>query len=82
MSYQEQEITKTSLLKHLKVMDSDEGIRIEDKGGFVFINKTSRRYCVNISKNGFDEFFYMYDAEEVLNSLTSKIDPMSKIFLY
>ncbi len=82
MSYQEQEIAKTNLLKHLKVLDSDEGIRVEDKIGFVFINKTSRRYCVNISKNGFDEFFYMYNAEEILNFLSSKLDPMSKIFLY
>jgi hypothetical protein len=82
MSYQEQEIAKTSLLKHLKDLDSDEGVRVEDKIGHIFINKTSRRYCVNISKNGFDEFFYMYDADEVLNFLSSKIDPMSKIFLY
>lgn len=82
MSYQEREIAKDSLPKHLRVLDSDEGIRIEDKIGFVFINKTSRRYCVNVSKNGFDEFFYMYNADDVLNFLANKIDPLSKIFAY
>ncbi|MGI0088530.1 MAG: hypothetical protein ACREBI_11330 [Nitrosotalea sp.] len=82
MSYQEREIAKDSLPKHLRVLDSDEGIRIEDKIGFVFINKTSRRYCVNILKNGFDEFFYMYNADEVLNFLANRIDPLSKIYLY
>lgn len=82
MSYQEREIAKDSLPKHLRVLDSDEGIRIEDKIGFVFINKTSRRYCVNISKNGFDEFFYMYSADEVLNFLANRINPLSKIFAY
>jgi len=82
MSYQEREITKDSLPKYLRVLDSDEGIRIEDKIGFVFINKTSRRYCVNVSKNGFDEFFYMYNADEVLNFLANKVDPLSKIFAY
>ncbi|MGI0101101.1 MAG: hypothetical protein ACREA7_00720 [Nitrosotalea sp.] len=82
MSYQEREIAKDSLPKHLRVLDSDEGIRIEDKIGFVFINKTSRRYCVNISKNGIDEFFYMYNADEVLNFLATKIEPVSKIYLY
>lgn len=82
MSYQEREIAKDSLPKHLRVLDSDEGIRIEDKIGFVFINKISRRYCVNVSKNGFDEFFYMYNADDVLNFLANKIDPLSKIFSY
>jgi len=82
MSYQEREIVKDDLPKHLQVLDSDEGIRIEDKIGFIFINKTSRRYCVNVSKNGFDEFFYMYNADEVLNFLANKIDPLSRIFSY
>ena len=82
MSYQEREIAKDSLPKYLRVLDSDEGIRIEDKIGFVFINKTSRRYCVNVSKNGFDEFFYMYNVDEVLNFLANKVDPLSKIFAY
>ena len=82
MSYQEREIAKDGLPKHLQVLDSDEGIRIEDKIGFIFINKTSRRYCVNVSKNGFDEFFYMYNADEVLNFLANKIDPLSRIFSY
>jgi len=82
MSYQEREIAKDSLPKYLRVLDSDEGIRIEDKMGFVFINKTSRRYCVNVSKNGFDEFFYMYNTDEVLNFLANKVDPLSKIFAY
>lgn len=82
MSYQEREVAKDSLPKHLRVLDSDEGIRIEDKDGFVFINKTSRRYCVNISKNGIDEFFYIYSTDEVLNFLVNRIESESKIYLY
>jgi hypothetical protein len=81
MSYHEREIPKESLKKYLKVLDSDEGIRIENGGGFVFINKTSKRYCIDISRNNHDEFFYMNDLNEVLDFLADKIKT-SRIFSY
>ncbi len=82
MSYQEREISKNSLEKYLKVLDSDEGIRIENKDEIIFINKTFKRYCIDISKNNQNEFFYMSDLCDVLNFLTNKITPTSKIFSY
>ncbi|MDE1726896.1 MAG: hypothetical protein KGH89_06480 [Thaumarchaeota archaeon] len=82
MSYQEREISKDSLPKQLRVLDSDEGVRIESETGFIFINKTSRRYCIDISKNGSDEFFYMNSVDDVLSFLTNKMDASSKIFSY
>lgn len=82
MSYQEREISKNSLEKYLKVLDSDEGIRIENKSGFIFINRTSKRYCVDTSENGHDEFSYMTSPNEVLSFLSNKMEPSSKIFSY
>ncbi|MDE1762647.1 MAG: hypothetical protein KGH88_00175 [Thaumarchaeota archaeon] len=82
MSYQEREISKDILEKHLRVLDSDEGIRIENGKEFVFINKTSKRYCVDISRNNHDEFLYMNDVREVLGFLANKIEPSSRIFSY
>lgn len=82
MSYQEQEISKESLEKHLRVLDSDEGIRIENNHELIFINKTSRRYCVNLSEGDQDEFIYMISASEVLSFLSDKMEPSSKIFSY
>lgn len=82
MSYQEREISKDSLQKYLRVLDSDEGIRIDNKTEQIFINKTSQRYCVNISKNGFDQFFYQDSLDETTRFLADKIDPSSKIFSY
>ncbi|MGI0047352.1 MAG: hypothetical protein ACREBB_09235 [Nitrosotalea sp.] len=82
MSYQEREISKDSLEKYLKVLDSDEGIRIENKTGFIFINRTSKRYCIDMSENKHDEFTYMTSVSEVLSFLSNKIEPSSKIFSY
>ncbi len=82
MSYQEREISRDSLEKYLKVLDSDEGIRIENKDEFIFINKTSRRYCIDVSKNNHDEFFYMNDLRDALHFLKDKINLTSKIFSY
>ena len=82
MSYQEREIAKDNLEKYLKVLDSDEGIRVENGAEFVFINKTSRRYCVNVSKDNKDEFLYMNEVSEVLRFLANKLGPNSKIFSY
>ncbi len=81
MSYQEREISKESLEKHLKVLDSDEGIRIENGDEFVFINKTSKRYCIDISRDNRDEFFYMNNLNEVLDFLANRIKTW-KIFSY
>ena len=82
MSYQEREIPKEKLVKFLKVLDSDEGIRIDNQGNHVFINKTARRYCIDISTNGRDEFVYKNDPQEVINFLKEIIKPSSKFFVY
>ncbi|HKU32929.1 MAG TPA: hypothetical protein VJR22_03685 [Candidatus Nitrosotalea sp.] len=81
MSYQEREISRENLEKYLKVLDSDEGIRIENKDEFVFINRTSKRYCIDISRNNHDEFFYMSDVHDVLDFLADRIKN-SRIFSY
>jgi hypothetical protein len=82
MSYQEREITKDNLEKYLRVLDSDEGIRIDNKTEHIFVNKTSHRYVVNVSKNGLDQFFYQNHLDEVMHFLAEKMDPSSKIFSY
>ncbi len=82
MSYQEREISKDSLQKYLRVLDSDEGIRIDNKTEQIFINKTSQRYCVNISKNGLEQFFYQDSLDDAMRFLADKIDSSSKIFSY
>ncbi len=56
MTYQERSITKDNLEKFLRSLDSDEGIRIDNESGHIFINKTLKRYCINISNNDKDEF--------------------------
>ncbi|MGA9229200.1 MAG: hypothetical protein WBV92_03530, partial [Nitrosotalea sp.] len=58
MTYQERSITKDNLEKFLRLLDSDEGIRIDNESGHIFINKTLKRYCINISNNDKDEFIY------------------------
>ncbi len=82
MSYQEREISQDKLEKYLRVLDSDEGIRIDDKDSHIFINRTSQRYCIEITKNGLDEFFYQYSLQNVMRFLSDKIVPSSKIFSY
>ncbi len=82
MSYQEKEIQKENLEKYIQVLDTDEGIRIDNNGSRIFLNKTGRRYCINISKNGHDEFIYKNNPLEVMNFLSDKIEPVSKIFAY
>ena len=82
MSYQEQEIPREKLEKYIQNLDSDEGIRIDNKTSLIFINKTARRYCINILKNGHDEFIYKNNPSEVMNFLADKIDSASKIFSY
>ena len=82
MSYQEQEIPKEKLEKYIQVLDSDEGIRIDNKTSLIFINKTARRYCINTSKNGHDEFIYKNNPAEVMSFLADKMDSASKSFAY
>ena len=82
MTYQEKEISKNQLEKFLKTLDLDEGIRIENKSNIIFLNRSAKRYCVNISSQGNDEFVYYSNAEEVLDFLNEKIEMTSKIFSY
>ncbi len=82
MSYQEREITSEKLEKYIQILDSDEGIRIDNKTSHIFINKTAMRYCIDISKNGHDEFIYKNSPAEVISFLADKIEPTAKIFSY
>ena len=82
MTYQEREITKNQLEKLLQTLDLDEGIRIENKSNMIFLNRSAKRYCVNISTQGNEEFFYHNSVREVLDFLNGKIDDASKIFSY
>jgi len=82
MSYQEREVPRENLEKSILVLDSDEGIRIDNKTSRIFINKTARRYCINMSENGRDEFIYKNNASEVMSFLSDKTESSSKIFSY
>ena len=82
MSYQEREITKDKLEKHVRVLDTDEGIRIDNQTELIFVNKTSSRYIVDISKNNLDQFYYLNSLNEVMQFLDDKIKSTSRIFSY
>jgi len=82
MTYQERSISKESLEKFLSTLDSDEGIRIDNELGHVFVNKTSKRYCINISSNGKDEFIYKNSIKDTMDFLQDYITKTSKIFSY
>ncbi len=82
MTYQERSISKDNLEKFLKSLDSDEGIRIDNEAGHIFINKTSKRYCINISSNGKDDFIYKISAKDTMDYLQNYISQTSKIFVY
>lgn len=82
MTYQEKEISKDQLAKAVQVLDLDDGIRIENQSYMIFLNKTAKRYCVNISTKGKEEFIYYNSSAEVLNFLKGKLDDRCKIFLY
>ena len=82
MTYQEKEISKSQLEKLLQTLDLDEGIRIENKSNIIFINRSAKRYCVNLSNQGKEEFFYHNNVKEVLDFLNGKIDQSSKMFSY
>ena len=82
MTYQEKEISNSQLEKLLQTLDLDEGIRIENKSNIIFLNRSAKRYCINISSQGKEEFFYHNSAKEVIDFLNGKIDETSKIFSY
>jgi len=82
MRYHERVISRENLEKFLRTLDSDEGIRIDNESGHIFINKTSRRYCINISNAGKDEFIYKNSVEEVMDFLKNQINQTSEIFSY
>ena len=82
MSYHEREISKENLERFLKILDSDEGIRIDDKSGHIFINKTSKRYCINTSTAGEEKFVYKNSVDEVISFLKDNTSETSKIFAY
>ena len=82
MTYQERSISIDNLEKFLRTLDSDEGIRIDNESGHVFINKTSKRYCINISNNNKDKFIYKDTVQETIDFLRDVITQTSKIFAY
>ena len=82
MTYQEREISKNQLEKILQTLDLDEGIRIENKSNMIFLNRSAKRYCINISTQDNDEFFYCDNVKDVLDFLNEKIEEPSAIFSY
>ena len=82
MTYQEKEISKSQLEKLLQTLDLDEGIRIENNSNIIFLNRSAKRYCVNISNQSKEEFFYYNSVKEVIDFLNGKIDQAPKIFSY
>ena len=82
MTYQETEVSKDRLAKLVQVLDLDEGIRIENKSYMIFVNKSAKRYCINISRQGKEEFIYHNSPEEVLELFNENLDDDCKIFSY
>ena len=82
MTYQERSISIDDLEKFLRSLDSDEGIRVDNESGHIFINKTSKRYCLNISNDGKDEFIYINSVKDAIDFLKSRITQTSKIVAY
>ena len=82
MTYQEREISKNQLEKILQTLDLDEGIRIENKSNMIFLNRSAKRYCINISAQGNEEFFYRDSVKGVLDFLNGRIEHTSRIFSY
>ena len=82
MTYQEREVSKDHLAKIVQVLDLDEGIRIENMSHMIFVNKSAKRYCINISRQGKEEFIYHNSPAEVLDFLKDKMDNTCKIFSY
>ena len=82
MIYQEKVIQKENLAKFLHTLDSDEGVRIDNESDHIFINKTSKRYCINVSKDNKDEFIYKSSTDEVMSFLKNYLTQTTKIVTY
>ncbi len=82
MSYQEHKIQFDDLQKYITLLDSDEGIRINNPDSKIFVNKTSRKYTVMISKNNMEEFTYFYDPVKILDFIKNNIREESEFFTY
>ena len=82
MIYQEKAIQKENLEKFLHTLDSDEGVRIDNESDHIFINKTSKRYCINTSIDNKDEFIYKNSTDEVMIFLKNYLKPTTKIVTY
>ncbi|MDE1817271.1 MAG: hypothetical protein KGI19_01550 [Thaumarchaeota archaeon] len=82
MRFQERTISRENLEKILKVLDSDEGVRIDNESNHIFVNKSSKRYCIDISTNNKDEFVYKNSTNEVIDFLKNHMNETSKIFAY
>lgn len=82
MTFQEKSVPRESLEKFLSTLDSDEGIRIDNDVNHIFVNKTSKRYCFDISTGDKDEFIYKNSTAEVMDLLKNHINQATKIFSY
>jgi hypothetical protein len=82
MTYQEKEVSKDHLARLLQVLDLDEGIRIENNSYMIFVNRSAKRYCINISRPAKEEFIYYNSSTEVLDFLKDRLDNACKIFSY
>ena len=82
MTFQERTISRDNLEKILMVLDSDEGIRIDNEFDHIFVNKISKRYCIDISTDNKDEFVYKTDTKQVMDFLKGHMTESSKIFAY
>ena len=82
MIYQEKVIQKENLEKFLHTLDSDEGVRIDNESDHIFINKSSKRYCINTSINNKDEFIYKDSTDEVMSFLENYLTQTTKIVTY
>ena len=82
MIFQEKVIPREELEKFLRTLDSDEGIRIDNDVNHIFVNKTSKRYCIDTSIDNNDEFIYKNSTAEVMDFLKNYINQTSKIFSY
>jgi len=82
MTFQEKSVPRESLEKFLRTLDSDEGIRIDNDTNHIFVNKISKRYCIDISTGDKDEFIYKNSTAEVMDLLKNHINQASKIFSY
>lgn len=82
MSYQEHEISFEDLQKQILLLDSDEGIRVDNINDKIFVNKVAQRYTVLVSKNTNDKFFYFYEPVQVLDFIKNNTDNKSRFFAY